>query len=624
MVTLVRARAKLSPALLVDGIAAALAVASLSAAIVLQAVLEEVEGDAVTVATALAYPITDCVLLAVGVGALAGTGWRLDRTWALLAAGILAFWFADSMYLVRTAQGVYEAGGWFDAGWWAGLTLIAAAAWQTPPARRVRCTGDSLRLLIAPLVSGAVGLELLVYASMGDLNPLAVGLAAAALVFVMIRLTLTFRQNVGILRASRDEALTDALTGLGNRRALSRELDDALAVAAQPESPADPRAVRPRRLQALQRHLRPPRRRRPARPPGREPARLLRQPRARVPDGRRRVLRAVRAARRGRRGSSSTAPRSRSPSRATASGSAARTARSRCRARPPTRPRRCGSPTSGCTRRSTPAGCPPAARSRRRWSPRWPCATRGFEAEARALADVADAAARTLGLNRDEREAVRLAAELHQVGRLVATRARGRRRRERADRLRRARARRRRPASCARSLRPRRPARRTDRRRRRVRRRARRGRAPRRASTPPWSRPCSARSPSLSSERARRPSASSPTSYGNTAASRGIRSRSRKRPAIAAELGGSAPARVRPASPGSRGPSSSGRSAAPRARRSCRPAAARSPSSRSRPEKRTRPAPLIDFVDGPDRRAGARVQPHARARAAGRRCRPGR
>ena len=69
---------------------------------------------------------------------------------------------------------------------------------------------------------------MLVYASLGDLNPLAVVLAAAALVFVLIRLTLTFRQNVGMLRASRDEALTDALTGLGNRRALTRALDEAL------------------------------------------------------------------------------------------------------------------------------------------------------------------------------------------------------------------------------------------------------------------------------------------------------------------------------------------------------------------------------------------------------------
>ena len=44
-----------------------------------------------------------------------------------------------------------------------------------------------------------------------------------------------------------------------------------------------------------------------------------------------------------------------------------------------------------------------------------------LEADARTVADVAEATARTLGLNRDERETVRLAAELHQVGRLVAT-----------------------------------------------------------------------------------------------------------------------------------------------------------------------------------------------------------
>ena len=37
------------------------------------------------------------------------------------------------MYLVRAAEGTYESGGWFDAGWWAGLFLIAIAAWQPPP-----------------------------------------------------------------------------------------------------------------------------------------------------------------------------------------------------------------------------------------------------------------------------------------------------------------------------------------------------------------------------------------------------------------------------------------------------------------------------------------------------------
>src|SRR3954452_16882338 len=236
MLALLRSRARLSPALLVDGIAAALAVSALSAAIVFQTVLQHASGDLLPVATSLAYPLTDLVLLAVGVGAVAGTGWRLDRTWALLAGGILAFWFADSMYLVRTAEGTYEAGGWFDFGWWSALFLIALAAWQRPPAQRRSCADESLRLIAAPLVSGAVGLELLLYASTGDLNALAGALSAASLVFVMIRLTLTFRQNVGMLRASRDEALTDALTGLGNRRALTRELDEALPDA-QPEAP---------------------------------------------------------------------------------------------------------------------------------------------------------------------------------------------------------------------------------------------------------------------------------------------------------------------------------------------------------------------------------------------------
>ncbi len=236
MFALLKQRAHMRLALLVDGIAAGLAVSALSAAIVFQAVLKHVEGEPLAVATSLAYPLADLILLSVGVGALATTGWRLDRTWALLAAGILVFWFADSMYLVRTAEGVYQAGGWFDLGWWLGLWLIALAAWQRGPAQRRRPADDSLRLIIAPLVSGAIGLELLVYASMGDLNPLAVALSAAALVFVMIRLTLTFRQNVGMLRASRDEAMTDALTGLGNRRALTRSLDDVLPDAV-PEAP---------------------------------------------------------------------------------------------------------------------------------------------------------------------------------------------------------------------------------------------------------------------------------------------------------------------------------------------------------------------------------------------------
>ncbi len=69
---------------------------------------------------------------------------------------------------------------------------------------------------------------MLVYGCFGTVNALAITLASASLLAVMARLTLTFRENVEMLRASREEAMTDSLTGLGNRRALTLELEDLL------------------------------------------------------------------------------------------------------------------------------------------------------------------------------------------------------------------------------------------------------------------------------------------------------------------------------------------------------------------------------------------------------------
>ena len=226
---LLRARARDAPGrLLLDGVTAALGVTAVSAAIVFETVLDLVEGDPLAVATGLAYPITDLVLLGVVVGALASSGWWLDRAWMLLAAGVTTFWLADSLFLVQTTQGVYESGGWYDAGWWAGLTMIAAAAWQPPAVRLSEPVDERVRTIAVPLSFGALGLCVLVYGAIADVNLLAVALGAASILAVMARATLTFGQNVAMLRRSRDEALTDSLTGLGNRRALQRTLGQLL------------------------------------------------------------------------------------------------------------------------------------------------------------------------------------------------------------------------------------------------------------------------------------------------------------------------------------------------------------------------------------------------------------
>ncbi len=71
----------------VDGLTGALAAGALSAAVVLQTVLNTVGGNALGVATNLAYPFGDLIMLAVVVAAFALRGWRADRTWTVLGIG---------------------------------------------------------------------------------------------------------------------------------------------------------------------------------------------------------------------------------------------------------------------------------------------------------------------------------------------------------------------------------------------------------------------------------------------------------------------------------------------------------------------------------------------------------
>jgi diguanylate cyclase (GGDEF)-like protein len=223
---LLRARIDGAPRTLwVDGLTAALAAGAMSAAVVLQAVLHTVGGNALGVATNLAYPVGDLILLAVVVASFALRGWRADRTWALLGLGIVLFWVADSYYLVTVANETYVYPSVWDGGWTSCLVLFSAAAWQ--PERRTVAVEDrgAMRFTAFPIAFATLGLGILVLAALGSLNPLAVVLAALSLLAVFARLVLSLRENAGMLVASRYEALTDALTGLGNRRALTRDLD---------------------------------------------------------------------------------------------------------------------------------------------------------------------------------------------------------------------------------------------------------------------------------------------------------------------------------------------------------------------------------------------------------------
>ena len=219
-----------------DGLIAGLAAASVAAAVVLPPIVNSATGDTASVVVSLAYPIGDILLLIFTIGALGVTGWRPGRVWLLIAASMLLSAIADSTYLYQTATNTYKANTWLESLWPAAAVLLAVAAW-TPWPRMVRRRIEDWRLVLVPALSLLAALGVFVYGNLHrQLTLPALILAIATVLAVCARLMLTVRENLTMLIGSRNLALTDPLTGLGNRRRLMDDLRLACRQA-QPEEP---------------------------------------------------------------------------------------------------------------------------------------------------------------------------------------------------------------------------------------------------------------------------------------------------------------------------------------------------------------------------------------------------
>ncbi len=214
-----------------DGLLGALALAALTAAVVLQVVLGGIGGSFGVVATNLAYPLADVVLLGLLGGIFVLSGWRPGRRWRTLAAGMALLFAADSIYLVEVATGAYRPGSAVDALWPIALLLPALAAWQSGDhGPRLRAEGH--KLLAIPSLFLLVAAGVLLADHFRPLNLLAIGLAGATILVAILRMLLTLGE-VRALAESRQLAQTDDLTGLPNRRHFFASLDHRLASAAR-------------------------------------------------------------------------------------------------------------------------------------------------------------------------------------------------------------------------------------------------------------------------------------------------------------------------------------------------------------------------------------------------------
>jgi diguanylate cyclase (GGDEF)-like protein len=224
VVLLARQRLRgLGAGLWLDGVALALALGAIGSQLLLSRVVAQ------SVPFLLAYPIGDIVLVTMIAVVLLLLGGTVSRSWLMMGAGFLTFSSSDVLYSLQTAAGTYQPGRLQDVGWLLGPLLVATAASlrEQPGHRREIEVG--VLALAAPVVAAFSLVGVLIAVAVGASNLVSVVLTGLGLAVVIVRMALTLRDNHRLLHASRHEAATDALTRLGNRRRLVRDLDAALA-----------------------------------------------------------------------------------------------------------------------------------------------------------------------------------------------------------------------------------------------------------------------------------------------------------------------------------------------------------------------------------------------------------
>ena len=219
---LVQARAtELDPRLWMDGVIAALGTAALGAALIFEFVADRTSGTTVEVATTLAYPVGDVVLLALVVGIIALTRWRPGRTWTLLLAGLAAMVAADVAFTLQSYEATLPGGDWVEPIYLVSALFIGAEAWQ-PEADRIQpdASFEGWRELIVPAIVAGALIALVAMQYFNRASALTTALWSTAMLAVVGRLALSVRDNKQLL----EQVRTDQLTGLGSQGRLQMDL----------------------------------------------------------------------------------------------------------------------------------------------------------------------------------------------------------------------------------------------------------------------------------------------------------------------------------------------------------------------------------------------------------------
>jgi diguanylate cyclase (GGDEF)-like protein len=211
--------------------------AAVCATFVFHSVLHTTGGDTLSVATNLAYPVGDVLLLLlVAAGTVVRSG-RRKAPWLLLAGGLTLNVVGDTFNLLESSGGVTHVGRVVDGmAWPAAIVLMSSAVWLKPghadPLSLQKPTSFGL-----PGLAATAGLMILIVGTLRQVEPVAVGLATGTLLLVGVRLALSVRGLRWLTAEREHQSITDDLTGLRNRRHLHRVLDGYFAEEGEASEP---------------------------------------------------------------------------------------------------------------------------------------------------------------------------------------------------------------------------------------------------------------------------------------------------------------------------------------------------------------------------------------------------
>ena len=228
---------RLVPATWLDGAVAGLGAAALLAAFAFDRIVALAGGGSATaVAANLAYPIGDVLLLAMAFGGCVAISGLRRGPWLPVAIGCGLNAIGDTFNLVGSAGATHLGVVVNGIAWPAALLLMSVAVWMPPSGSDLLEHRPAPGFLL-PGLGALSGLIVLLAGAAHGVDPVAVGLATATLGVVGVRLSLSTRSMRILTEQRHFQAVTDQLTGLGNRRRLSQVLDGYFAEQADPAAP---------------------------------------------------------------------------------------------------------------------------------------------------------------------------------------------------------------------------------------------------------------------------------------------------------------------------------------------------------------------------------------------------